>query len=170
MKFSDLGIKGHYTNMIREKNGGKSMIDDNKDNKKIYFDGWFYINIPLEWEYAIEEDILDIYDELNGEGSLQISFLKLGESKSKLSEIVENQMSSFIKQFGIEILESTYKFSETSQFTVVSAIGKDEEDFIKIWVLAKDNKTLLITYISAVETEEINIVENIVNSIQFDGE
>ncbi len=138
------------------------------NEKRINFEGWFSLSMPELWEYEVNEDVLDIYDNVNGKGALQISFFKRKEIGESLRETAENHINRFIRQFNIEVAKNTYKVIETPEFTIANACGQDESDFIKLWTVVNEQKMLLITYTSPSKTRELSVAEDIVYSIEFD--
>jgi len=138
------------------------------NEKKIGFEGWFSLSIPEEWEYEMDEDVLNIYNDKNGRGALQITFFKRKEIDESLRGTAENHLNRFIRQFKIEIIEDTYKVIEAPKLTIANVSGRDETDFIKVWTVVNQQKMLLITYISPSKTKELAVAENIVYSIEFE--
>lgn len=137
------------------------------DNGNIYrFGDWFSITLPNKWEFEFEEEILNIYSIVNPKGVLQISFYR-NHNNDALEDIAKNKLDNFIQQFLIEINNNTYKIIETPSFVIANVSGKNNNDYIKVWIIVNEDKLLLITYNSATKTRELSKVDDIVYSIDF---
>jgi len=130
------------------------------------FDGWITIELPETWIYEQEEDILNIYSNVNPKSAIQISFFNISLDISR-EEIANNFIDKFIKQFGIEVDINTKMVIERDDYSISIVSGISEGRFIKIWCLAENKRALLITYNSLKKTREVGIADDIVYGIKF---
>lgn len=130
------------------------------------FDGWITIELPETWAYEQEDNILNIYSNVNSKGAMQISFFKLNLEKSR-EEIANNFIEKFISQFGLDIDINTKMVIERDDYTIATTTGMSHGRFMKIWCLAQNKRALLITYNSLNKTREVNISDDIVYGIRF---
>lgn len=139
-----------------------------KKYEKYKFDGWFELEIPENWECKVESELLSINSLNDPKGVLQISFYKIKEKSEELSDFTSNHLRKFIEQYEINIEQNTFKTLENQFYTVTTVNGNDNENFIKIWVIANNKKMLITTYISSIKSNELSTVEDIVYSLNFE--
>jgi hypothetical protein len=138
-----------------------------KDEKKYIFDGWFSINIPEEWEYSVDEDLLTIYSKENAQGVIQISFFHRKMGKESIRSIAEKHLNKFLTQYNVSTDINDCKVIESPNHTVATTCGECEEEFIKVWTIINEKKMLLVTYLNPNKTKELSKAEEIVDSIIF---
>lgn len=131
------------------------------------FENMFSIILPDIWSCEVDESIFNCFSNVNPIGALQISFFRIEENEN-LEELAKNHLDRFVNQFNIDIDIDTYKVIEAPYYTIANTSGISEGDFIKIWVINNNEKMLLITYNSIEKTKELDIVDNIVYSINFE--
>jgi len=129
------------------------------------FEGWFTISLPDLWEYEAE-DVITFFSSEDGEGALQFSLFKRRKNIIGTEEFVNQQLIGFIKEHAIKNVKSKKIIS--SDCTVAFAEGTTDMDFIKIWTIANECKYILATYISHNKTNELSIVEKIIDSIRME--
>lgn len=142
-----------------------------KKEIKHLFEGWFSVTMPENWNYDIDEDILNIYSIDNAKGTIQVSFFHRKELEESLRKTAEKHLNRFVTQHNIKIEINTRKVIEAPCYTVANTSGEYDGEFIKVWTVVNEQKMLLITYISPKKTRELSTAENIVYSINFsDGD
>ena len=138
-----------------------------KENTYVFQD-WFSLDLPENWEFEREEQILNIYSTVKPKGVLQISFF-INEEKGSLDDVAKLHLDNFISQFEIEIDINTYTTIESPDFVVATVCGSHKNSFIKIWIIVNSEKLLLVTYNSTKKSRELSKVDDIVYSVDFNN-
>jgi hypothetical protein len=139
-----------------------------------FFEDWITVFLPKEWIVEIdeeEEDLLNIYSEVNPKGVMQISFFTKSNNLIDNYELALHHLDDFISQFNVDIDKDkdTYMTLQANDIVYALTNGIMDNRFIKIWVIVDDRRMLLATYISEKKTRELNIVDDIIYGIEFDN-
>ena len=141
-----------------------------------FFEDWITVFLPKEWIVEVdeeEEDLLNIYSEVNPKGVMQISFFTKSNNLIDNYELALQHLDDFISQFNVDIDKDkdkdTYMTLQANDIVYALTNGIMDNRFIKIWVIVDDRRMLLATYISEKKTRELNIVDDIIYGIEFDN-
>lgn len=131
--------------------------------------GYYHFEIPNNWSYEVEDNLISVWDEEGGVGALQISSFLISKDysmnlKMELAEFIQERTS---KELDF-ILDNISYFEKTN--TVSMQLIK-EGDFWKYQMMFQKDILLFITYNCTEEnmhTEE-EIVGDIIGSIVISG-
>lgn len=130
------------------------------------FDGWITLELPETWEYAQDDDVINIYSSVNPKGALQISFYKIDVDVSR-EELAEDFLQKFIDKYTVDVDVNTRMILERDDYTISVCAGNCDSRFIKIWCVAENKRLLLVTYNSQKKNREVSTADDIVFGIKF---
>lgn len=137
--------------------------------KKHCHNNYMYYETPDDWCVEYEEDSLLIYNQEDGEGAMVLSFFSDFDAKNTLVERISQMGKSFVEKNGIQLEGSLMVTGLNAPSKVLSGHGTLPNGmYIKLWIIASYPKIVVISYQSEERTEEIEICDNIVDSINFD--
>ncbi|WNB76605.1 hypothetical protein [Methylomonas koyamae] len=139
-------------------------------NTKIEWDGIFSLEIPSSWIFVEDDGVISIFDETNGVGVLQISFVKKDKyykfsPKNIVVEFAENflaqQSHNFKKEKLCEYLINDYPVSEMALIE-----EETEANFWLVWHIQGRLRVASITYncLLVDRNSEQNICRSIISS------
>lgn len=136
---------------------------------KIKHKDYLTFKIPNKWIIEENDEDTVIYDN-NGEGAIVLSFYTLMELQNDLEEHISMMAKNFIDGNMIN-LDNPLNLEWTKKEKVIlNGTGKtSDNDFIKIWIIAKYPKVIIATYEVENQTAELKQVDKIIDSFCFCG-
>ena len=140
----------------------------NRNSKKIRHKNYLNYHIPKKWIVEENDDCTIIYNEY-GKGAFILSFYTFMEAREDFNK----QVNSMGEKFAIDNeirLETPFIHNQTNKNkTVLCSTGyaTSDNEFFKIWIIAKYPKVIIATYNSKEKNEELDVIEKIVDSFQF---
>ena len=128
-----------------------------------------YLNyeLPEDWCAEYTDENLNIYNP-NGKGAMTLSFYSIIETDKRLYEQIGIMGKKFIDQNKINLQGAFLVYGTENIKMTLSGTGTTLDNwFIKIWIVAKKNKVVFITYQSQKKTSELKICDKIVESMTF---
>ena len=133
----------------------------------IQHDHYLTYEIPENWTVEESCDSTIIYDK-GGDGALILSFYTISDMRKTLEEHLCFMVKRFVDENNI-LLHKAFIFDNTQKDkTVLYGSGNTVDHwFIKLWLIAKEQKIIFATYQSETQTAELECIEKIVSSFQF---
>lgn len=124
-------------------------------------------DLPEDWCAEYTDDNLNIYNP-NGKGAMTLSFYSIIETDKRLFEQISIMGKKIIDHNKIDLKGAFLVYGTEDTRMTLCGNGTTYDDwFIKIWIVAKKNKAVFITYQSEKKTSELKTCDKIVESMTF---
>ncbi len=136
----------------------------------LYEDKDLTFKVPDDWIVEDEDGVRSIFNE-DGEGAITMSFYRIIKLEESIEKHIENMALKYVEDIDIKTEKNIELVTSSKEKSTVCMQGKTFDGwFLKLWVVAKFPTAIVITYWSEEETEEINTVDEIVESFKFKKE
>ncbi len=145
----------------------------NKKRNTIVWEGWCSAEIPEDWIWTQDDDLINIFDESAGVGVLQISLAKRQRSEKPSNEEAVKLSHLFAESQSWEVdarLIRVNRFKDSFMSTMVYCVVGEESTNWRVWHIVEDTRVACITYNSAESDKDIegDAVDAIVNSFKWE--
>lgn len=128
-----------------------------------------YLTFKIPYKWVIEDNNEDtlIYKN-NGEGAIVLSFYTIMELQNGIEEHISMMANKFIDGNKINLDNPLTLDCTKKEKRILYGTGKtSDNDFIKIWIIAKYPKVIIATYEVENQTAELKQVDKILDSFCF---
>jgi len=128
--------------------------------KLIHLNNNFIAQIPNNWDVKITQDVISLFEPLNGLGVIQFSFYKVQNADSlNLTEELDEYLKDKYGNINANLI------NDYAYFNIVSFSGI----FWRYWLLRKAGNIIFISYNCAKEdiNKEDDTIDNIIRSIEI---
>lgn len=144
----------------------------NKNHNSIVWEGWCSVEIPEDWTWSQEDGLINIFNESEGVGVMQISFAKRQRSDKPNNEEAVRLSHSFAESQSWKVdarLIRVNRFDESFMSTMAYCSVEEESTSWKVWHIVEDTRVACITYNSTEgdKNSEADAVDAIVNSFKW---
>lgn len=134
---------------------------------KVKHKDYLIYEIPNNWTIDEDNEYTTIYND-NGNGALVLSFYTIMEIQNNLDEHISIMAKKFIKNNLIKLNTPLILDGTNEGKKILYGTGETlDNDFFKIWLIAKYPKVIIATYNSKKKTQELKCIDKIINSFQF---
>lgn len=124
------------------------MSNNDLKYSKVVWPDIFSLEIPISWVFHEEDGVISLYDEENGVGVLQISFVKKdGTIKYTSQDLVINLAENFLSQPNFHFRKIAFiKYSINGFPATEMTLIENETDFWLVWHIDGNSRVACITY------------------------
>ncbi len=140
----------------------------NKNFKKIRHKNYLVYYIPKKWIIEENENCTIIYNKY-GNGAFILSFYTIMELRKDFNEQVNSMAEKFVNdnEIRLEVPFIDNEINEDKKVLCSTGYAISDNEFFKIWIIAKYPKVIIATYNSKEKNEELEVIDKIVDSFQL---